>query len=175
MAVEAPKRRMTQAQKTDRAFHAFIDLLDAADVMKARVQGQLAIYGLTMKGFRVLELLRQEGPMRATLVAERCRQSRGTLDELVRRLVKNGWLASELVPAREGADGTESVLRVSVLELTEEGEEFIRRFLPHHGKVVKAFMRALEGREQDTLSTLCRKLIEGDVLKLISEMEHEGT
>jgi hypothetical protein len=34
-------------------------------------------------------------------------------------------------------------------------------------------MRALHGREQLTLSRLCRKLREGDVLKFVSEITHE--
>lgn len=51
--------------------------------------------------------------------------------------------------------------------------EFAERFLRRHAKVVKAYMRALEGREQQTLAELCRKLREGNVMKFISEMEHE--
>jgi hypothetical protein len=31
----------------------------------------------------------------------------------------------------------------------------------------------LDGRQQETLGELCRKLREGDVVRFISEMEHE--
>lgn len=178
MTVETRKRRMSQAQKTDRAFWAYIDLLDAAEAMRARVSGQLAVYDLTMNGFRVLELLEREGPTRTTVVAERCRRTRPNLDVIVKRLSEQGWVESEMAPApgESGeSDGAKSARRFLVLKLTDEGQEFIRSFLPRHGKVVKAFMRALNGREQQKLSHLCRKIIEGDVIRFLSEMEHEGT
>jgi len=38
---------------------------------------------------------------------------------------------------------------------------------------VKSLMRVLNYRQQQTLSQLCRKLREGDVVKFISEMTHE--
>jgi hypothetical protein len=60
-----------------------------------------------------------------------------------------------------------------MLRLTSAGANFMARFLPRHGKVVKSYMRASDGRQQETLSELCRKLREGDVVKFISEMEHE--
>ena len=178
MANRVPKRRMNQYQKTDRAFHAYIDLLDAAEYMRARVYDQLTFYGLTMNGFRVLELLEREGPMRATVMAERCQWNRQNLDVVVRRLDAKGWVKSELAPAAlDRTSGNRHVRAkagrpVAVLRLTAEGLSFIERFLPRHGKVVKAYMRALEGREQQTLSYLCRKLKEGDILRFISEMEH---
>ena len=34
-------------------------------------------------------------------------------------------------------------------------------------------MRALEGRDQESLSKMCRKLREGDVVKFVSEIMHE--
>jgi hypothetical protein len=49
----------------------------------------------------------------------------------------------------------------------------VGNILPRHAKVVKAFMRALMGREQLSLSRLCNKLRERDVLKFVSEMTHE--
>jgi DNA-binding MarR family transcriptional regulator len=165
------KRRPNQYEKTDRAFRAYLDLLDAAEYMRAQVYDQLSFYGLTMNGFRVLELLEREGPIRSTAMAERCQWNRQNLDVIVRRLAEDGWVRSELVSA--SGDGTREGRRVAVLRLTPSGAAFIKRFLPRHGKVIKAHMRALEGREQLTLSQLCRKLKEGDVVKFISEMEHE--
>lgn len=175
------KPRMDQYQKTDRAFHAYIDLLDAAEHMRARVYDQLTFYGLTMSGFRVMYLLVDEGPMRATAMAKRCQWHRQNLDVVVKKLASKEWVESELVTA--GAEASEAQhdapeergnagRRIAVLRLTDEGKEFMRRFLPRHGKVVKAYMRALDGREQRMLSRLCQKLKEGDVLKFISEMEH---
>jgi len=38
---------------------------------------------------------------------------------------------------------------------------------------VKALTRVLDAREQESLSRLCRKLREGDVLKFVAEITHE--
>lgn len=176
-----PKARPTQDEKTRRAFRAYLDLLDAAEYMRARVYDQLAFYDLTMRGFRALELLHREGPTRATEVAKACQWSRQNLDVIVKRLIENEWVVSELVrPERteadsENDDGQAVPRPIAILRLTKEGAAFASRFLPRHGKVIKAYMRALDGRQQETLSALCRKLREGDIVRFISEMEHEDT
>lgn len=174
-----PKARPNQREKTERALRAYLDLLDAADYMKARAYDQLAFYGVTMRGFRVLELLNRQGPTRSTEIARACQWSRQNLDVIVKRLIEDELVASELVKPEKAELDTEDVedkpgMRpVAMLRLTEIGTDFVARFLPRHGKVVKAYMRALDGRQQETLSELCRKLREGDVVRFISEMEHE--
>jgi hypothetical protein len=50
---------------------------------------------------------------------------------------------------------------------------FVADVLPNHTKMVKALLRALDGRKQDTLSRLCRKLREGDMVKFVREITHE--
>jgi DNA-binding MarR family transcriptional regulator len=161
------KRRPDQNEKTDRAFHTYIDLLDAAEYMRARLYDQLTFYDLTMNTFRVMQLLEHEGSCRATAMAERCHWSRQNLGMVVRQLTAKGWVRMELVKANPNG-----AKQVAVLHLTRQGHEFIQLFLPRHGKVIKALMRALDGREQMTLARLCRKLKEGDIFKFISEMEH---
>jgi hypothetical protein len=54
-----------------------------------------------------------------------------------------------------------------------KGPAAILRRTPNHSKLVKSLLRVLDGREQGTLSRICRKLREGDVLKLIREITHE--
>jgi DNA-binding MarR family transcriptional regulator len=159
------KERMDQNQKTERAFQAYVDLLDAAEYMRAQVYDQLAFYDLTMNGFRLMELLEREGPMRATAVAERCQWNRQNLDVIVRRLREKEWVETESVAAGKR--------QFAVLKLTPEGSELMRRFLPKHGKAIKAHMRALDGREQESLSAICQKLRKGDIFKFLSEMEQE--
>jgi hypothetical protein len=53
------------------------------------------------------------------------------------------------------------------------GKAYMKNVLQRHKKVVKAFMRALDGREQTSLSAICQKLILGDPMKFVSEMELE--
>jgi hypothetical protein len=45
--------------------------------------------------------------------------------------------------------------------------------LPRHSKLVKSLMRVLDAREQGSLSRICRKLQEGDVLKFVREITME--
>jgi hypothetical protein len=48
--------------KTTRAFRAYINLMDAANWLRAEMSGQLATFDLTMTQFRILEGLFREGP-----------------------------------------------------------------------------------------------------------------
>jgi len=48
-----------------------------------------------------------------------------------------------------------------------------RDVLPNHSKLVKALMRVLNAKEQDSLFRICRKLREGDVMKFVHETTHE--
>jgi hypothetical protein len=45
--------------------------------------------------------------------------------------------------------------------------------LPRLSEPMKSLMRVLDAREQDTLSHICRKLVEGDVLKFVREITME--
>jgi hypothetical protein len=57
--------------------------------------------------------------------------------------------------------------------LTESGEKFMHVVFPRHAKLVFAFFRALDMREQESLSRNCRKLREGDVAKMLDAITLE--
>jgi DNA-binding MarR family transcriptional regulator len=57
-----------------------------------------------------------------------------------------------------------------VVRLTEMGESLIRYVFPVHAKVVKAEMKVLDGRQQETLSRMRVKLHEGDAVKFLKEL-----
>ncbi len=178
MADAEVKQRPTGKDKRERAFATYLDLLDAAEYIKMRVYDQLSMYGLTMRGFRVLELLHRQGPTTAVMVARACQVNRQNLDAIVKGLAEEGWVEAKRLSVAEiealGVKVPEGDGRpLTLLRLTEEGSVFAERFLPRHAKVVRAYMRALDMREQRKLSLLCRKLREGDVMRFISEMEHE--
>jgi hypothetical protein len=131
-----------------------------------------------------MEMLHTHGAMRATEVAERCRCDRQNIDRIVRGLQEEGWETSEIatLPATElkpskiakmKGDAPRKGHRIAILRMTEAGTKFMAAMFVRHKKVVKAFFRALDGREQQSLSFLCRRLIEGDPMKFISEMEFE--
>jgi hypothetical protein len=94
----APEKtgRISQRGKTLRAFRTFLDLLDTAELLRSQLRGPLEAFGLTIPGFRLLEMLYRDGPT--------------------------------------------------------------------------FMMLGLEGREQETLSGLLKKLREGDAVKYVKEM-----
>ena len=64
-------------------------------------------------------------------------------------------------------------IRTSAVGLTKLGHKFIAEVLPNHTKMVKALLRALDAREQDSLSRLCRKLRVGNAVRYFAEFTHE--
>jgi MarR family 2-MHQ and catechol resistance regulon transcriptional repressor len=175
------ERKITQREKTQRAFRAYLDLIDTAEWMKTELRGQLDCFDMTFPGFRVMEMLYREGPMGMRDAASYRRCNRQNLIVVIAKLAENGWVHQELVrlrPVRMKKKRLPKALRgvprvgrkITMISLTPAGEKFMGNFLPKHAKMVKAFMRALPGREQESLSRLCEKLREGDVLKWASEL-----
>ncbi|HTX15242.1 MAG TPA: MarR family transcriptional regulator [Candidatus Baltobacteraceae bacterium] len=175
---------VSHKQKTQRAFRAYLDLLDTAEWIKGELRGPLASFDLTMGEFRLLELLYDEGALFVSDIVRRRRLYRQAVDVLIARLVERGWVRRAIVTlppaerkrahvAKSTSDEARRGRRINAIGLTKLGKKFIGNVLPSHSKVVKSLMRALEGREQETLSRLCRKLREGDVMKFVSEMMHE--
>jgi len=176
-----PKRRMTQRDKTMRAFRAFRALLDAADWIRSEMRHQLEGHGLTMRGFRVLDLLYRHGPMHMAGVATFCEITHQNLGRIIRGLedagwVEGNWMAFEPVDNRWNrhlrgrGSPREFGKRIRLLRLTPRGEKFIAQTFPHHAKVVKSLMKALHGREQESLERICRKLKKGDPIKFYKEL-----
>jgi DNA-binding MarR family transcriptional regulator len=182
--VFAMSRYPSQKEKTVRAFQAFLDVMDTADWFKNELRGPLESFDLTMGGFRLLEMLYREGALTVPDVARRRLCTRQNIGFVIASLEERGWVRqmvvrvppvaikeSRLSKLRRGIrrDGP----RVSVVGLTKSGKNFAGNVLPRHVKVIKALMRALDGREQESLSKMCRKLREGDVVKFVSEIMHE--
>ncbi len=174
----------TPREKTQHAFRTYTDLLDTAEWMRAEMRGPLELFDLTMAEFRLLELLYREGALPVADVGRRRRMKPQNMHALIARLGKRGWVRRVIV-ALPPAEFKQAHLpnskegerregrRISVAGLTKPGKKFMGDVLPRHSKVVKAFMRAPTSREQDTLSRICRKLREGDIVKFISEITHE--
>jgi DNA-binding MarR family transcriptional regulator len=173
-------RQPTQKQKTQRAFRAYLDLIDTATWLKREMRAPLDFFDLTFEGFRVLEMLYREGALTVPDVGRRTAHKRQNMHIILRRLEEPGWvrLAEVRLPAVEfershlpKAKKEEQEGRlVHVVGLTARGKKFIGNVLPRHAKVVKALMRALDAREQDSISRVCRKLREGDALKFLQEI-----
>lgn len=174
--------RLTQKGKMLRAFRVYLELLDAATYMRGWMRGPLELFDLTMQGFRVLVMLYGEGPTQLRVMAEQLQCRRQNVAQIAKQLEERGWVRSEITmlppvkieatriaKARRGQ--ARKGRRVTLLRLTPSGEKAIGNIFPRHAKVVKALMRALDAREQVTLSRLLEKLREGDILRFTREME----
>ena len=177
-------RYPSREERTQRAFQAYTDLLDTAEWIKGQMRGPLAQFDLAMGDFRLMELLYREGALFTKDVARRHGLQRQSLDATIERLEKTGWMKARMVRlppvgferahlAKELRRIPRVGRRTKAVGLTREGKNFVGEVLTTHTKLVKAFMRALNGTEQESLSRLCRKLREGDVLKFVSELMHE--
>ena len=180
---QAAARRATQGEKTKRAFGAYLDLVDTADWIRKELAGPLAAFGLTMNEFRLLAMLYRDGPMTLGEAAEKRGCNRQNMHVMMARMKGWEWVRWDIVtyPAVEikdsrlpkGRRGKARVgRRVGMISLAPAGEKLVGSVLPRQAKVVKSMMRALHGREQLTLSRLCRKLRKGDAIRFISEITH---
>lgn len=165
-------RYISERGKTERAFAAYLDLLDAADAMKEKMTSQLYNFDLTLLEFRILVALRWEGPLYQQQLSRLFRCSKQNVRRVLRRLMGAGWVKQEaaILPKRPSSPKSRKGRTVMLAELTREGVVKLGLIFPKHVKVVKAEMKALEGREQKRLSRLCRKLKEGDAVKFLREI-----
>jgi MarR family transcriptional regulator, 2-MHQ and catechol-resistance regulon repressor len=177
----AARRRISHRGKTLRAFRAYLDLLDTAAYMQNELSTQLAAFDVTMRGLRVLEMLYRRGPTATRVAAVKLKCSRSNVEKIVLRLEERGWVARELwtLPPAEINESRLPVERrgkkregraIGIIRLTPRGQKFIGTFFPKHAKVVKSLMRALDGKEQVTLSRLLLKLRQGDVGRFVREI-----
>ena len=174
------KRYVSETGKTSRAFRAYVDLMDTADWLRQEMSGQLWRWDLSLLQFRVLETLYNEGPQHQQELSRKFRCSKQNVASVLKRLKNNGWIRRESASLprtsetnwvnpkakKERAAGGRRVVNVM---LSPEGQRIFPDTFRKHSKVVKARMRALEGREQHTLSRLCKKLRQGDILRFVQE------
>jgi MarR family transcriptional regulator, 2-MHQ and catechol-resistance regulon repressor len=174
----------TQGEKTQRAFRAYVDLIDAAEWLKGELRVPLESFDLTMGEFRVLELLNRESALSVAEVGRRRKTKPQNMQVVTERLRDRGWLRRRrvrLAPlgnrdlhVRRSERGKPRVGKWAVLvSLSKAGKKFMGQVLPRHSKLVKSLMRVLDAREQDSLSRICRKLVAGDVLKFLGEIRME--
>lgn len=177
-------RYISRRDKTSRAYVTYLDLLEAAEYLRGEMSRQLAMFNLTTMQYRVLETLYRHGPQFQAPLSEKFRCSKQNVARVIEALERTGYVrrrASSLAPTSEkgwvnpkGAarmNRPEMGRRIQLVRLTRVGKEVMKQVFPKRAKVVKAEMSVLDGREQKTLSRLCRKLRQGDVWKFIREMK----
>ena len=173
--------RLTHRDRTQRAFRACTVLIDTAEWMKTQLRGPLLAFDVTMREFRLLELLYREGPLFVKDVGPRLDARRTVVFKIMARTASLGWTRQRTVtlPPVEferahlplsQKDAPRHGRRVAVVGLTKTGKKFMKDVLPRHSKLIKAILRAIHIREQDTLVRICLKLRQGDILKFMHEI-----
>lgn len=132
-----------------RALAAFIKLLRAAHWASAKAGQRREEAGLTEGQFGVLEALFHLGPLDQKELGAKVLSSPGNLTLVVDNLAREGYVERHT---------DESDRRRRVVHMTPTGRRRVESLLPAHvGRIVQV-MSGLTGREQEHLSSLCRKL-----------------
>ena len=178
-------RKPTHKEKTERAFRAYLGLLDAEERLKTAFREPLKLIDLTVEGFRLLATLDREGALPvADLVRRRGREQKATR-QVIERLEKHGWVGRAIVklPPVEFKrahlpvsmkDAPREGQRIAVVGLTAPGKKFIGGVLTRYSKIMKSIMRGIDSREMESPNRICGKLRAGDVMKFVAEITHEG-
>ncbi len=134
---------------TARALKLWVVLARAYSAMAARVDADIAQYGLTTTEFGILEVLRSKGPLLLGEIQRKVLVTSGGITYLVDRLLAKGLVRREPSPSDRRA-------RYAVL--TPEGRELIERHFPAHAEEVVRAVGGLSAVEQVEATALLRKL-----------------
>jgi DNA-binding MarR family transcriptional regulator len=178
--------RLTQRDRTERALRTCTVLIDTAEWMKTQLRGPLAAFDLTMREFRLLELLYREGALPVRDIGPRLDARRTVVFKIMARTASLGWtrqMTVTLPPVEfkrahlplSQKDKPRSGRRIAVVGLTKTGKQLMKDVIPRHSKLVKALLCVLHAGEQNTLVRICLKLRQGDILKFIHEIRMEDT
>jgi DNA-binding MarR family transcriptional regulator len=176
---EGISRRRVDARgrKTMRAYSAYLELRDTAAWMNEELTAQLRNHDMTMLGFRVLNLLRR-GPQYLEEMSRQLNCEKAHVAKVLKRLRASGWVkgwrrriyrANASDEATEHGGAKPRGRLVKLVGFTNYGRERFKWIHAKHVKLAKALLRALEGREQLTLTRLCMKLRRGNVLQFALE------
>lgn len=173
--------RPRQREKAQRAFAAYLELVDAADWIRRELREPLESFEITMEEFRLLFMLYPHQQLSMSEVARQRVRNRANVRVTFLSLERRG-LVRRRVATLPSVDTRPSRLpkhkrdqprigrRVCVVSLTQNGAAFMGNLLRRQVKLVKALMRVLSYRQQWTLMHLCRMLREGHAVKFFKEM-----
>ncbi|MCS6971994.1 MAG: MarR family transcriptional regulator [Leptospiraceae bacterium] len=128
---------------------AYVKLMRCADTIQGILARNAEANGLTLSQLGVLEILLHLGPQTQKTLASKILRSGANMTTILDNLEKRGFVRR----TRDAEDR-----RTIRVELTEEGEQFIRKIFPLHMNNIYRMMGALTKDELHTLATLTRKL-----------------
>ncbi len=143
------------SRQEKRALDAYVKLSRAAATVSARLDRLLSRRGrgegggMTTSQLGVLEAVLHLGPMSQCDLARKILKSNGNMTTVIDNLERDNLVRRER--SREDR-------RVLVIHLTPKGTALIERIFPLHVEHMTLAMGQLTAKEQELLSTLCRKL-----------------
>jgi MarR family 2-MHQ and catechol resistance regulon transcriptional repressor len=147
-----------------KALGAYTNLIRATESVQGLLSRQLGSLGLTMGQFQMLEALLHLGPMSPGTLCDKLLCGSSNLSMVIRNLQRRGLVVSRANERDE---------RRKMVHLTPEGRAMITKVFPIQAKLIRAQMSALDGREQEILRRLCKKLGLGNPARFAVEMTKE--
>lgn len=117
--------------------------------LNRNTQRLLSQHNLTLAQFGVLEVLYHLGPMKIGDVIAKTLSTSGNMTVVIKNLEKEGWIRRAVDPA----DG-----RVSVIQLTKQGEQLIATVFPKHLSELDKMLVNLTQADKKQLIDLLKKL-----------------
>jgi DNA-binding MarR family transcriptional regulator len=151
---DALRHRLQQTRFESAVQEAFLNLLVAADHLRARMDGACSEFGISSSQYNVLRILRgihPDGHSRCE-IARRMLERAPDVTRLVDRLEKRGWVERDRC-ARDR--------RLSISRITAGGLELLARMSPIVEQVQQEFARQLSREDCRELSRLCEQIYSG--------------
>jgi len=131
------------------------------------LEGGLALQGISVADFGILEALLHKGPLAASLIAAKIAQVTDAAMRLaIGRLIRRGLIRRQT--SRNGSTA-------EVLELTEEGRKQITRIYERHERDIEAVLGILSPGEQNQLWQILRRIgRQGDAYQHARSKDRRG-
>jgi len=164
-------RHIPEQIRTKRAYRTYLELVETGDWLRQQMSTQLANFDLTWTQFRVLDVLYHEGLQYQQELSRRFKTCKQSMEHVLRRLEEAGWVRRDKGHLEKTSENPKAARGrpVICLRLTPEGEKKMADVFPKHSKLVKSYLKALDGREQETLVRLCEKLKDGYAVSFVKE------
>ncbi len=132
-----------------RTLNTFIKLMRSTESLNNRLNMHLSENNLTVSQFGVLESLLHVGPQNQRELGARLLKSGGNITMVIDNLEKSGWVERNPDPKDR---------RAMIINLTIQGEVFIRNFFPKHLERIVSEFNILEPEELEQLGALAKKV-----------------
>lgn len=179
---------MRVKERRERAYRAHAELIKTAESLLERARRRLDAFDLSVGEYRMMEEIYRHGPQYRRELARRVGCSHRNIDLMAEKLGEMGWarcvaaryvakqrvgegwkatkkkrkagsFTRDVQDLRRGGDRDSEGRAVNRIFLTEEGRERIGEVMRAHAKYVETEMRALDGRELQTMRRMCGKLM----------------